>query len=387
MPEISLQLILFCLFCITIVILLWYYIFYFSKLAFYKTGNADRNKKGKKEPGVSVVICARNEARNISDFLPVVLTQDYPNYEVIVVDDCSHDSTSDVLKTFEKKNLHLRVITIKEDRVHHHGKKFAVMVGIKGASHEYVLLTDADCRPMSNQWIRAMTDSLSGEKEIVLGFSKYERLPGFLNKMIRFDTFHIALQYLSFAQAGYPYMGIGRNLAYKKSLFFNNKGFASHYHIDSGDDDLFINEVATAKNTSIEIATDSFTVSRVKKEWSSWFDQKRRHLTTWAHYKLSDKIRLGGYLISQAFFWLLFASLIPIVILFPVFNQYDLFIVFGLFLLKTCSQLIVFNKAMNNLKERDLLVLSILAELFLLVIYVSLTISNKLFRKQKWKKI
>ncbi|HET7819285.1 MAG TPA: glycosyltransferase [Bacteroidia bacterium] len=367
--------------------MLWYYIFYFSKLAFYKTGNTDRNKKGKKEPGVSVVICARNEARNISDFLPVVLTQDYPNYEVIVVDDCSHDSTSDILKAFEKKNPHLKVITIKEDRVHHHGKKFAVMVGIKGASHEYVLLTDADCRPMSNQWIRSMTSTLSGEKEIVLGFSKYERLPGFLNKMIRFDTFHIALQYLSFAQGGHPYMGVGRNLAYKKSLFFNNKGFASHYHIDSGDDDLFINEVANAKNTSIEIAMDSFTVSRVKKEWSSWFDQKRRHLTTWAHYKTSDKIRLGGYLISQALFWVLFFSLIPIVILFPVFNQYDLFIVLGLFLLKTCSQLIVFNKAMNNLKERDLLVLSILAELFLLVIYVSLTISNKLFRKQKWKKI
>ena len=237
MFAISLQLILFSFFCITIVILLWYYLFYFSKVAFYKTDTSQQHKKGKKEPGVSVVICARDEARNLSDFLPVILTQDYANYEVIVVDDCSHDSTPDVLKTFEKKNQHLKIITIKEDPIHHHGKKFAVMVGIKGATHDIVLFTDADCRPVGSQWLKMMTRGIEEKKEIVLGYSKYEKLPGFLNKLIRFDTFHIALQYLAFAEAGFPYMGVGRNLAYKKSLFFNNKGFASHYHIDSKDDE------------------------------------------------------------------------------------------------------------------------------------------------------
>jgi poly-beta-1,6-N-acetyl-D-glucosamine synthase len=247
--ELSWQLILFSVLCLSVIILLWYYLFYFYRIDLHHSEEMPANAAA---IPVSVVICARNEARNLSDFLPAVLAQDYPHYEVIVVNDCSYDSTADVLKSFEHKHANLKIITVKEDPIHQHGKKFAIMVGIKGASHDLVLFTDADCKPASKQWLRAMTRGVKGEKEIVVGYSKYEKLPGLLNKLIRYDTFHIALQYLSFAKAGSPYMGVGRNLGYKKSLFFHNKGFASHYHIDSGDDDLFINEVATATNTVAE---------------------------------------------------------------------------------------------------------------------------------------
>jgi glycosyltransferase involved in cell wall biosynthesis len=381
-PEISLQFILFYFFCLTILVLLWYYLFYFARLSFYK----EKPFAPSPLPPVSIVICAKNEDHNLPEFLPLILSQDYPDYEVVVVNDCSWDNTPDVLREFEKKYPRLKVITIKEDVKHHHGKKFALMVGIKGATHEHLLLTDGDCKVMSDQWIKRMMTQFVPGKEIVLGYSKFEKLPGFLNKLIRFDTFHIALQYLTFSMAGNPYMGVGRNLAYKKSSFFNNKGFASHYHIESGDDDLFINEIANGTNTAVEVSADSFTESRVKKEYKGWSDQKRRHLTTWTSYKLSDRIRLGVYPIAQMFFWLSFIALI-ILSNHPIFSEYDLYIILGLMVFRLGVMHLIFKLAMDKLKERDLFLISLVAELFLLGFYPVLTVSNKLFRRTKWKRI
>ena len=380
-PEFGISFILFCLFCITILILLWYYLYYFARVAFYK-----RKSISGSQPPASIVICAKNEDHNLPDFLPLILNQDYPDYEVIVVDDCSSDNTPDVLREFEKKHKNLKVITVKEDKNHHHGKKFAVMVGIKGAKHEHLLFTDADCKPESDQWLQKMMRRFSSEKEIVLGYSKYEKLPGFLNKLIRFDTFHIALQYLSFAKAGSPYMGVGRNLSYKKSLFFKHKGFATHYHIESGDDDLFVNQAATRTNTAAEISPESFTVSRVKNDWNGWVEQKRRHLSTWTEYRLSHKILLGIYPFAQAFFWILFIALLTLC-RFEGFPQPDTWIILSLFGFRIIVQLVIFKLAMDKLKEKDLLLISLLAELFLLGFYPVLTISNRLFRRQKWKRI
>lgn len=375
--------ILFCFFCLTILTLLWYYLYYFSRVSFYKE---PAGAAGGKALPVSVVICCKNEDHNLPEFLPLILSQDYPNYEVVVVDDCSSDNTPDILREFEKKYKHLKVITVKEDKKHHHGKKFAVMVGIKGAVNEHLLFTDGDCKPVDNQWLKKMMRNFEGNAEIVLGYSKYENLPGFLNKLIRFDTFHIALQYLSFAKAGSPYMGVGRNLAYKKSLFFKHKGFATHYHIESGDDDLFINQASTPENTRAELSPESFTVSRVKRTWKGWYEQKRRHLSTWTEYKLSDKIRLGIYPFAQGFFWLLFLVLF-LWSAFSGFPMPDTWILLSLFALRILVQMVVFKFAMDRLKERDLLLLSLVSELYLLVFYPVLTISNKLFRRQKWKRI
>jgi glycosyltransferase involved in cell wall biosynthesis len=337
-------------------------------------------------PPVSVIICAKNEDHNLPEFLPLILNQDYSKYEVIVVDDCSWDNTPDVLREFEKKYDHLRVITIKEDEKHPHGKKFALMVGIKGASYDHLLLTDGDCKPLSDQWLKKMVSRFSPGKEIVLGYSKYEKLPGLLNKLIRFDTLNIAMQYLSFAMAGKPYMGVGRNLAYKKELFFKHKGFATHYHIESGDDDLFINEAATGINTTVEFSEGSYTQSRVKKNWKGWIEQKRRHLTTWKEYKTSDKIRLVIYPLAQALFWLSLGGLTALYDQ-PIFGHFDWYLIGGIVLFKMAVQLTIFKLAIDKLKEKDLLLLSLFAELFLLGFYPALAISNRIWRKQKWKKI
>jgi hypothetical protein len=152
-----------------------------------------------------------------------------------------------------------------------------------------------------------------------------------------------------------------------------------------GDDDLFINQAATKNNTGVEISPESFTVSRVKKSWKGWIEQKRRHLTTWTEYKSSDKIRLGIYPFAQVFFWILFILLI-ILLQIEKMDQSELYIILSMFLLKTITQLIIFKMAMDKLKEKDLFVISLIAEVFLLGFYPLLTISNRLFRRKQWKK-
>jgi poly-beta-1,6-N-acetyl-D-glucosamine synthase len=370
--EFSIEQILFYLFCFGFLVQLWYYFGIFGKLAFYK-----KKSEASEFPPVSVVICARNEDDNLAAFLPLILKQDYPDFEVVVVNDCSWDGTADILDEFAKKHSNLRVVTIKEDENFSHGKKFAQMVGIKGAKNEHLLFTDADCKPVSSDWIKSMISEYSGNTEIILGYGAYEKTGGLLNKIIRFDTYYIALQYLSFSLAGNTYMGVGRNLSYKKSLFFRMKGFASHYHIESGDDDLFVNEAATKHNSKIQVNTESFTVSKVKRTWKGWLRQKRRHVTTAKYYNFGSKFRLGMLLSSQYIFFLSF--------IFLLIFHFEPYLILGIFCFRFFTQLLIFIKSMNKLQEKDLIYLAPFLEVFLMLFYPLLSLSNLFLKRNKWK--
>ncbi len=369
--DITIELVILGLFLLCALFQLWYYIGIFGRVAFYKR----KVTPGELQP-TSVIICTRNEERNLVNHLPVILQQEYPQFEVIVVNDCSYDNTADVLDEFSKKFNNLRVITIKEDENHYHGKKFALMVGIKGALHEHLLLTDADCKPNGKFWLRNMMQHMQQDKTIVLGYGAYEKTPGFLNKVIRYDTFYIALQYLGFGLAKRPYMGVGRNLAYTKTAFFNNKGFASHYHIASGDDDLFINEVANKKNTTVEIDEESITVSKVKPTLKLWIRQKRRHITTFKFYKSGTQARLVTLGLSQYFFYILFVVLLIM--------QYEVYVILGVFLFRIIVQMVIFSGATKRLKEKDLLILAPVLELIIMFFYPLLGFTNLFIRKSKW---
>lgn len=354
-----------------LLIQLFYFLFFFIRLARYKRKNTITEY-----PPVSVLICARNEDDNLVANLPHVLNQDYPDFEVVVVNDCSFDNTGDVLEEFAKKHTNLKIVTIKEDEYYQHGKKVAVMMGIKGSRYEHLLLTDADCIPSSTNWLKNMVGHFTSETEIVIGYGPYEKTKGFLNKLIRFDTFFIALQYLSYSLARVTYMGVGRNLAYRKELFYRLKGFASHYHIQSGDDDLFVNEAARKNNTRVELDPQSFCFSKPKTSFRDWWYQKRRHLETGKRYKKSHKFLLGLYVLSQ---WLLFGCFIAALVL--MFQPY---IVCGIFLLRFLIQMLIFNFAMKRLGERDLLVLTLFYEIFFLLFYPIITVSRIFRRKHKW---
>jgi cellulose synthase/poly-beta-1,6-N-acetylglucosamine synthase-like glycosyltransferase len=364
--------ILFLVFVLSFLVLLYYYLVIFGRIAFLKK----KPKSADTNIPVTIIISAKNEEENLQRNLPSVLSQNYPEFEVIVVNDYSTDDTGLILEELERRYNNLRTITIKQESSGPIGKKYPLTLGLKGAKYDTVIFTDADCKPKSPDWIRTMVRNYSPGVEIVLGYGAYEKLPGLLNKLIRFDAFSIALQYLSFAKGGNPYMGVGRNLSYQKELFFRNKGFASHTHIPSGDDDLFINKVARANNTAIEIEEESHTVSRAKRTLHDWFTQKRRHLTTGKYYRFKTKFMLGLLYISKLIFIGTFIALLAL--------GYAHEIIISIFLAKILIQMFIFKQSMNKFKEKGMWLLTPFFELFLMFCYPYLILTNRFYNKSKW---
>ncbi len=341
----SFQYVILGIFILCLVIQLFYYLFFYSRSGLSKPGI----KKAVMSP-VSVIICAKNEAHNLRQFLPSILTQDYPEYEVIVVNDCSEDETQEILEEFQKQYNHLRVSTIKKDPKFKHNKKFALLIGIKAARHEWLLLTDADCYAESTGWLSAMQKNFTKNTDIVLGYGGYRREKGLLNRYIRYETTFIAMQYLGFALAGIPYMGVGRNLAYRKSFFFKYKGFSSHANLASGDDDLFVNKLATKNNTKTEYSKESHIRSVAKTSFAEWIKQKQRHLSTGLYYKKKHKILLGGEMVSRVFFYAAFVILIATNTLLPW--------ILGSFAFRLICQLAIYKFTLIKLEEKHLLLYS-----------------------------
>jgi len=366
---------LLALFALTTLIQLVYYWVVFVRLAFYVP-----NQKSQEEntPPVSVVIAARNEYYNLNDNLPAILEQNYPSFEVVVVNHASDDDTAELLEQFKNRYPHLKVITIQQDLNFFKGKKFPLSIGIHEAKNDVLILTDADCKPASKNWIKNMAGHYSSIKtQVVLGYGPYEKKKGLLNFIIRYDTFMVAMQYLSFALMGNPYMGVGRNLSYRKSLFLQHKGFTSHYGIASGDDDLFIREVANKRNTEIEISPDSFVYSSPKSTFADWWRQKKRHLSTSVKYKPGIKFLLGMFGLSQLFFYVLFLVLLIL--------NVNWQITLSIFVLRFVTQIIVHKKVTALFKEPTLFLFSLIIEWVYILIMPILTLASIFSKQSKWK--
>ncbi|MCD6543272.1 MAG: glycosyltransferase, partial [Flavobacteriaceae bacterium] len=312
----------FITFSIVIIIQIFYYLFLFGKFSFLKPIDLPYQKIG-----ISVVICAKNEAKNLRLFLPKIASQNYSKFEIVLIDDASNDNSLQVMQQFKNKfasqHLSIQIISIAKGKSQ--GKKTALSKGILATKNEYLLLTDADCEPASNEWINEMTANFTKEKSIVLGYGAYKKIKNsFLNKIIRFETLLTALQYFSYAKIGQVYMGVGRNIAYKKEEFLKAGGFDDHMNIKSGDDDLLINKIAAKHNTAICFTKNSFTVSEPETDFNKWIWQKRRHITTAGHYKITHQILLGLFYISQILFWVLSICLL-VLNFFPFFTFFLFF--------------------------------------------------------------
>jgi glycosyltransferase involved in cell wall biosynthesis len=367
------QEIIFIVLCSITAIQVFYYLFFFSRLAFFK----NPTKNITQTHPVSVIICARDEAANLAKNLPGSLVQAYSTtHEVIVVNDNSFDDSKYLLEEFERNFKHLKILELKQEAKMIPGKKFPLSVGIKTAKHEIVLLTDADCVPSSEHWIEKIQESYDDSTEIVLGYGAYHKKKGLLNRLIRWETFHTALQYLSYALAGKPYMGVGRNLSYKKVIFFRHKGFSSFNHISSGDDDLFINTAATKNNTKINISPEAFTLSDSPSNWNQWIKQKRRHYSTAKYYKPLHKFLLGLYSLSHFLFF-------PILITAIAFYswQWSLLVFFIRFII----QIIILYPSMKKLNEKDLFPFFILLDLWMFFYYFIFSITLLMKPRASWK--
>ncbi len=369
MPPTLWEEIVFYLFVFVTAAQLFYYLFFFSRLAFYKA----KPEVSSRQHPVSVIVCARDEDENIARNLPGVLVQTYPSsFEVVVVNDNSLDDSKYILQELKKSFKNLQVTELAQEAKLIAGKKYPLSVGIREAKYEVLLLTDADCVPASEHWIGKMQDGYKENTEIVLGYGAYHKKKGLLNKLIRLETFHTALQYLSYALAGFPYMGVGRNLSYKKDLFLRHKGFSSINHIPGGDDDLFINKAATGKNTAIVINPEAFTRSFPKTTWKSWLQQKKRHYSTAKFYKPLHKFLLGLYFITQFLFYPLLALCLAF------FNWQTGLIIFGA---RFLVQAIIFFITMKKLEEKDLWPWFILFDAWMFLYY--LLFSPALWRKPR----
>ena len=369
-PYLSWSEIWFTLFCLICLIQVVYYIWFFLRLAFFRK---PKKEKSQQHP-VSVIICARDEAANLAENLPGALSQTYPStHEVIVVNHNSQDDTRYLLEEFKKTFKGLHIVNLEYEAKGIPGKKYPLSMGIREARHEILVLTDSDCIPASEFWIEKMQDGYLDGTQIVLGYSPYKKKSGLLNKLIRFETFHSALQYLSYALAGQPYMGVGRNLSYKKELFLKNKGFSSINHVPGGDDDLFINKVANGHNTRIVVDAESFTFSEPKKTFKEWVRQKTRHYSTGKFYKPRHKFLLAIYSLTHLLFY-------PAFVLSLLYSQVIGWpVILGVFGIRFLLQGFIYFHTMKKLGEADLFPFWWLLDLWMIVYYI-------IFAPAIWKK-
>jgi glycosyltransferase involved in cell wall biosynthesis len=348
-----------------------YYLF-FSTFLFHNKKDIRRTL----DVPISVIICAKNEEENLQKFLPSIVEQQYPYFEIVLINDASTDETLSVMETFKEKNKNITIVNIVNTEAFWGNKKYALTLGIKAAKNEHLLFTDADCKAVSKNWISEMSQAFSSEKSIVLGYGKYQKKNNLVNLLVRFETLLTAIQYFSYAKLGSPYMAVGRNLAYTKSTFFKVKGFIKHIKIKSGDDDLFIQDAANKENTTICLSEKSFTSSIAPKTFKEWFRQKSRHVSTAKHYKLKHQFFLGLFFISKFFFILLSALL---------FFFYSWKIILPIVLTYYAVQFFVIGFSAKKLNEPQIIFLVPFLEIGLLFFQFSIFITNLISKPNHWK--
>jgi cellulose synthase/poly-beta-1,6-N-acetylglucosamine synthase-like glycosyltransferase len=353
---------------------LLYVLFIQARLAFYKPR---KRHESPQYPPVSIIIAARNEADNLYNNLPLILQQTYPDFEVIVVNHQSMDESYHILNAYKMQYPNLKIVEVERSRHLGVGKKLPLTLGIKAAKHEHLLFTDADCKPASNQWLSGMGSSFSEKKHIVLGYGPYREEKGFLNKLIRFDTAYIAMNYFSFALSRMPYMAVGRNLGYTQTAFNQVHGFKSHYSISSGDDDLFIQEAAKKRNYRIQIDPQTYCYSESKKTWRSWVEQKSRHFSTAGHYKVMKKALLGIYPLTLLLLWIS-----CIILLFDAEYRGITGAIFGLVL---CVKWWIQGKCFAKLQARSFILWLPFLDLFYALLIPSLYYTSEKTTQSKWK--
>ena len=345
------------IFGITLLIQLLYHWGAFSKVAFYK--NKRRPKTDSELEPVSIVLCARDAYEYLTELVPALLNQNYPDFEVVIVNDCSDDETEEYLKDLERRETRIKPVQLKQHLNFFNGKKFPLSMGIKSAQNDLIVLTDCNCMPTNDQWLRSVVNCYGKNTEVVIGYSPFVRKKGLLNSLIRFDAVQNALLYLSAALKGHPYMGIGKNLSYRKELFYRNKGFTSHYITSVGDDDLFVSQVATKKNTEVLIDPDNTILTTPTGSFHQWMRQKSGRYSTVQQYNVRTRTMLSLFYISQFLFYVSFIALIGLCAK-PAFaitggEVFYIPILVFFFLLRFGSQLFIYHKASKRLGEKGML--------------------------------
>lgn len=359
------------LLALAVLVLAFFHLAIFSRLAFRR-----QEVEPNRDLPISIVVCGRNESVALQQLIPLLLDQDHKEFELIVVNDRSEDDSWEVLQWMKAEHPRLRPVNIQADEKFSYGKKIALGVGVRSAKYPHVVVTDADCLPVGRDWISLMASGFAGDRQIVIGHSPYEHRPGLTNLLERFDGFSKAVQYISFAQAGLPYMGVGRNMAFTSDIFFAAKGQHRHRQLMSGDDDLFINEVARAANTAAVADGRSYMTTRATTDLATWFRRKRRHYTTARFYRFGHQLLLTLLPAARLVLWA--------AIIFLLFAGHILPAMAGLGV-----ELLVFlpigMMAMHRLGAGRIIWLSLPLEWLFLLLDPCIYISTLIIKPQRWK--
>jgi len=361
---------LYVLFFLLLIQLIYFWGF-FARLAFRK-----RKKPKAEKPPVSVILVAHNQYNDLNNNLKYFLDQDYPAFEVVVVSDNSDDDSNDLLRGCALENSHLSIVELKQNLNWFKGRKFPLSIGIKSAKHEILLLSDIRYRPSTNGWIGSMVEAYAPQTEIVLGYASFAT-PSKMNLWYRFTAFYDGLFYLSMALSGVTFKGVGKNLSYLKSLFYREKGFSSHYVINSGDDELFVNKSATRSNVAVQTNPVSKTIRTKKISFFQWLTNERNKLAIRRHFKFGHKVAISLFNTSTFLFYFLLAFLL--------ISGYFFEFVIGAFALRFISQMTIFGIAQKKLSEKRLLLLSPFFELLHVLIDFFIWIVLLFSGKKKWK--
>lgn len=303
------------------------------------------------KPAVSVIVYAKNESENLRAYLPAILNQKYPEYDVIVVNDGSTDESDEVLKAFENSYPQLYHTYIPEKIKYLSRKKLALTIGIKAAKHDILLFTEANCFPTSDGWISAMVEGYSTNVNIVLGFAAYGSYKGFFHKMVAYDNLITGLQYISSALAGSPYAGDGRNLSYRKDLFFSHKGYSKSLNLHAGDDDLFVNESATARNTRVVYSPESITEMARVDYFKMWKEMKVSRAATQRFYKGWDL----AFFRMESISYFLFLTCVIACMAAGIMGSWIVCMLAGLlFIIRFSCKAVVLHKSAKMLRQQPL---------------------------------
>lgn len=337
-----------------------YYFIVYGRIAFFKENKKTVDDQQKYYPSVSVVMCVKNDSYNLEKKLPIILEQEYPNFEVVVVNDASNDETEYVLRVLQEIYPNLNVVNLFKNVNSALGKKYPLSLGIKSAKNDIILLTESDTMPLNYNWISTMVKGFKNKKDIVLGFTNFENKKTFLNTLMQYENLTSGMNYLGNAILNNPYMGQGRNMAYKRDFFFETGGFISQYNVSVGEDDLFINKNADSKNTAVILNKDSINLASPKEKREEWVIQKKKHFKSMSHFKFKDKITSGLMPIFTFFIYVLVA--LSIVFKFPW--EYAILPL----VLKYIIQIIIYYKSSKTLGTKQVAFLSPVLEILFLFI-------------------
>ncbi len=363
---------LFYIFLVATVIQLLYHVLIFIRIWFYKEYEPVNYKP------VSVIVSSKNQLNDLRSNLIYFLDQDYPDFEVIVINDASSDGTDDYLEELKKKYDHLKVVTntIQENDRFNKGKKFGITLAIKSATHDTLLFSDADSYPSSNQWIKKMQSSFSSKNQIVLAYSRLEKRKGLLNRLLRYESLYEGLLSFSCTLCGFPLLAQRRNLGYDRALFFSINGFFSHLNLSRGVAKLFVDEASNTSNTTLCLSPEGMTLSNKQKSYLEWFSDKRSDFHLAKQLRFSSLLLLGMNFFSQFSFWLL----LPVLLIYQINTQLVLLV----FSLRFCLQYIVYWKMCKFTNEYRLLWFLPFYEISLMLIHLILSLSIFIKKVHDW---